>query len=243
MNFLSYDIELYNDLDEEKKNFSELIPSIAATCTNKEDLDYYYDIPFMSKGMAKKLVLDMIDYLKEGIPPFTWNGVSFDFPLLAQHSGMIEECAELALNGVDGMLLVTFNKGFFLGLDAALMGAGLETKTHSVTLNNGMVFSEMSGKLAPQMWRDGEYEAVKTYLAGDVFRPLELIYAIERNYGIRWISKTGKPNFLMTKLTPVKDLFRLPLPDCSWMSVKPKPRSEFVEWIPKEILNKYGINP
>jgi hypothetical protein len=243
MNYLSYDIEIYNDLPEGEHSLDGIYPSIAATCTSKEDLKYWYGIPAMEKETAKNLVLFMLKEMEKGFLPFTWNGVSFDFRLLAQYSGLVNECAELALNGVDGMLLVTFNKGFFLGLDTALIGAGLETKTHSVTLNSGLEFSEMSGKLAPKMWRDGEYEAVKTYLAGDVFRPLELISAIEKNRGIKWTSKTGRPNFLMTELIPVKDLFKIPLPDCSWMSIKPKPRSEFVEWIPKEILNKYGINP
>ena len=241
MNYLSYDIELYNDLEEGERNFSELIPSIAAFTTNKHDLKYFYDEPFMSKETAKILVLEMTYFLKQGVPPFTWNGVAFDFPLLAQYSGLIEECAELALNGVDGMLLITFNKGYFLGLDAALIGAGLETKQHTIKLNNGMDFS-MSGRDAPKLWRGGEYDAVKKYLEGDVFRPLDLIEAIRRNGGIRWISKTGKNMFQPTPLIPVKDLFSLPLPDVSWMS-DPKPRSEFVEWIPKEILNKYGINP
>ena len=241
--YLSYDVEIYNELPEDHITMDGIIPSIAAIATNKNDLKYFYDTPFMTKETGKTLILEMLQYLKQGVIPFTWNGVSFDFALLAQYTGLVEECAELALNGVDGMLLVTFNKGFFLGLDTALMGAGLETKTHSVILNSGLTFSEMSGKLAPQMWRDGELEAVKTYLAGDVFRPLELITAIEKNHGIRWTSKTGRPNFLSTPLTPVKDLFKLPHPNCSWMDSKPKPRSEFVNWIPKEILQKYQINP
>jgi hypothetical protein len=242
MSFLSFDIELCSELPDGEKNFSEMIPSIAAITTNKYDLEYFYDIPFMSKETAKGLVLAMTYYQKQGILPFTWNGTAFDWPLLAQYSGLINECAELALNGVDGMLLVTFNKGYFLSLDAALIGAGLETKQHSVKLNNGLEFS-MNGRDAPRLWRDGEYEAVKKYLEGDVFRPLELIDAIQRNGGIKWISKTGRNMFQATPLTPVKDLFSLPSPDVSWMS-DPKPRKEFVNWMPKEILDEYNIiNP
>ena len=243
MNFLSYDIELLDDLPEGQHDLKGLIPSIAATCTSKTDLRYWYDTPTMTPETARKLVSFMTEEMKKGILPFTWNGCSFDFPLLGYYSGMINECAELALNGVDGMLLITFNRGFFLGLDAALKGAGLETKTHSVMLNDGLKFDEMNGKEAPRMWRDGEYEAVKAYLAGDVFRPLELIDVIVKNHGIKWISKTGNPNFVMTGLTPVKDLFRIPLPNTDWMTTKPKPRSEFVDWIPKEILDKYKIAP
>ena len=239
--YLSYDIEIYNDLDEDRKNFAELIPSVAAITTNKHDLRYFYDEPHMTKETAKQLVMGMMYYYSIGYVPFTWNGTSFDFYILAQYSGLVKECAELALQGVDGMLLITFNRGYFLGLDAALMGAGLETKQHDVKLNSGLDFS-MSGRDAPKMWRDGEFEAVKTYLAGDVFRPLDLIDAIQRNGGIRWVSKTGKNMFQPTPLTPVKDLFKLKLPDTSWME-NPKPRSEFVNWIPREILQNYNINP
>jgi hypothetical protein len=241
MNFLSYDIELYSELDTENINFAEMIPSIAATCTSTKDLRFWYDVPYASRETAKNLVNFMMDEMKNGWFPFTWNGVSFDFNLLAQYSGMVEECAELALNGVDGMLLIVFNKGYFLGLDAALSGAGLQSKQHAVKLNNGLDFS-MTGKDAPAMWRKGEYDAVKAYLKGDVFRPLELIEAIRKNNGIKWTSKTGKPNFQKTPLTPVKELFSIPQPDVSWMT-DPKPRKEFVNWIPREILEKYHINP
>jgi len=238
--FLSYDIEIYNDLPEGSHSLDGIIPSIAATCTSKEDLRYWFDTPYMTPETAKELVLFMTDKMSEGIIPFTWNGCSFDFLLLAQYSGMVNECAELALNGVDGMLLITFNKGYFLGLDTALKGAGLETKTHEVKLNNGETLLGMNGAMAPKLWRDGEYGALREYLAGDVFRPLELILAIERNHGIRWTSKAGNVMFQTTPLTPVKDLFKLKEPDVSWME-NPKPRKDFVSWIPNNILNKYGI--
>jgi hypothetical protein len=243
MTFLSYDIEIATDLLEGHQTLDGIVPSVAATCTNKDDLQYWYDLPVMTPETARGLVTFMMEQYQKGIIPFTWNGTDFDWKLLGQYSGMVNECSELALNSVDGMLLVTFQKGFFLGLDTALSGAGLESKTHEVMLNDKTMFSEMTGSMAPQMWRAGEYEAVKTYLAGDVFRPLELISVIEKNHGIKWISKAGKLNFVWTGLTPVKDLFKLVLPDTSWMASKPKPRSDFVSWMPPEILEKYNINP
>jgi hypothetical protein len=245
--YLSYDIEIYNDLTENdpstplEKKLNGIIPSIAATCTTKDDLKYWYDTPYMTPETACKLVVFMQENLEKGIIPFTWNGTYFDFPLLAKYSGMLKECGELALNSIDGMLLITFARGFFLSLDSALTGAGLETKTHTVTLKDGSVFSEMTGRLAPEMWRNGEYEAVKTYLEGDVFRPLELIFAIKKNAGIKWQSKAGKWMFQSTTLMPVKDLFKLPLPDTSWMTSNIRPRSEFVSWIPNVVLDKYNI--
>lgn len=66
---------------------------------------------------------------------------------------MVEECGELAINHVDLMLLVTFNKGWYLGLDKALKGAGIAGKVHDVTLKNGEVLHEMNGGLAPSFGR------------------------------------------------------------------------------------------
>ena len=42
------------------------------------------------------------------------DGCGFDFAVLAQETGMVKECAELAINHVDLMLIVTFQKGYFL---------------------------------------------------------------------------------------------------------------------------------
>jgi hypothetical protein len=239
MNYLSYDIEIYNDLpDDWNKDFSQLIPSTAAICTCPEDVTFFCDEPYMTKETSQRLVLEMMDWYKKGFVPFTWNGLSFDFPLLASYSGMIEECAILALHHVDAMFLVVCHKGYNLGLDAALIGAGLETKTHTVTLNDKTVFSDMSGSKAPELWRMGEFDAVNTYLKGDVVQPLKLAVAIETRKGIRWTSKTGRPQFLATKLMPVIDALKLPHPNTSWMS-DPKERKDYYSWIHREIVDKY----
>jgi hypothetical protein len=239
LKLLSYDIEIYNEIPE-NGDLHEVIPSVAAICTDEKDVQFYYDIPFMTKETSQKLVNRIMEYYNMDILPWGWNTTSFDFRLLAYYSGMVEECGELALNGIDGMLHITFNRGYFLGLDTALVGAKLDTKTHKVQLNDGTWIEDMSGMKAPEMWRNGEYEAVKTYLKGDVIQPVKLVFAIEKNRGIRWTSKKGSPMFVQTKLCPVKDLFRLPEPDTSWMD-KPKQRKDFVDWIPEKILKKYKI--
>lgn len=241
MNLLSYDIEIYNELPQDQQiDFSTIIPSVGAIGTNEEDVKFYYDEPYMTVETSQRLVRDMLDYQDRGYLVWGWNIVSFDFRLLAHYSGMVEECAELALNGIDGMLLITFNKGYFLGLDTALIGAGLETKLHHVKLNDGTPLDDMSGAKAPELWRNGEFKAVMDYLYVDVVGPIKLAFAIEKNKGIKWHSKKGNPMFVETSLTQVKDLFKLPEPDVSWMS-DPKPRKMFVDWIPENILHKYNI--
>ena len=241
MNLCSYDIELYDDLDAENPDLSKIRPSVAAICTNENDVEFFYDDPLMAKETAKKLVLAMMDKYQAGFIPFGWNTCSFDFCLLGHYSGMPEECGELALNGIDAMLMVTFNKGYFLGLDAALVGAGLETKLHSVKLKDGSVLEQMSGKLAPDLWRRGEYQAVMDYLKMDVIQPLKLASVIETKRGIGWTSKTGKNMFCSQPITPVKMLFSIPVPNTSWMAVPMKPRVDFVSWIPLNVLRKNGL--
>jgi hypothetical protein len=172
--------------------------------------------------------------------PLTWNGLSFDFRLLGLYSGEIEACAILALNHIDMMFLVTCNKGYYLGLDTALKGMNIESKVHMVTMNDGSILDSMSGQKAPMLWRNGEYEAVKTYLAGDVIQPIKLAQAIQNQGRIFWFSKTGKPQSLYTKLMTVKECFKLPAPDVSWMA-NPPARMGFVKWIPMEILKKENI--
>ena len=95
----------------------------------------------------------------------------------------------------------------------------------------------MSGAKAPTFWRNGEFEAVKTYLRGDVIQPLKLTFAIENNHGIKWTSKTGRSQFLSTNLITVKNCLKLPEPNTSWMT-NPKQRNEYYSWIPKNILDK-----
>lgn len=239
--FLSYDVEIFEDLPEgENVDLSKITPSVAAFCTDYENIHYYEDIPHMSKETACKLVKDLQKKVEEGFTLFTWNGLHFDLQLLGLYSGMIEECGRLALNHVDGMFLVVSQKGFYLGLDKALIGARMETKLHEVQLNDKTKFSEMNGSKAPTLWRDGEYQAVRDYLKYDVIQPLKLANHIQSTGYIRWKSNSGKDNWLKTEMLTVKECLKLEKPDTSWMSSAPK-REDFISWIPENILKEEGI--
>src|SRR5690349_8936553 len=106
-------------------------------------------IPQLSKDECRKLVRDLTACVASGYTLVTWNGCSFDFRVLAQESGMLEECGQLALNHIDLMMIVTFNKGWFLGLDKALSGAGITSKVRQLTLSTGEIITNMNGALAP----------------------------------------------------------------------------------------------
>ena len=241
MNIVSFDIEIYNDiLEGTNPHPSELIPSVAACCIDLSNVEYFWDKPYMSRDTAKNLCNSLLQLDKTGYKIFGWNILSFDIPVLAFYSDMVEEMGRLALRSIDPMFTFHAVKGYFLGLDAALIGAGLETKLHQVKLNDGTTMFSMSGAKAPEMWRNGEYSAVMEYLSYDVWQPYKLAGAIASNGGIKWTSKAGKSQFAPMKLVTVKETIGYPNVDQSWMSA-PKNRKDFYSWIPETVLGEEGI--
>lgn len=166
---------------------------------------------------AQKVVKDLLEYNAAGYVPLTWNGLHFDFVVLAHESGLFEECRHLALNHYDLMFQFFCRKGFFLGLNKALLGMGLAGKTEG-----------MSGELAPQYWREGRYGEVLEYVVNDTTEPIELVKKLEAHrFELDWISSRGKrmTDYLGPLLT-VNQCLDLPQPDTSWMS-DPVPREHF----------------
>ena len=192
---------------------------------------FWQGVPQMGQADCQALVAELQKLVTDGYKLVTWNGCAFDFRVLAQESGLPAECAELAAQHTDLMFIVTCLRGHYLGLDKALHGAGLAGKRRTVTLSNGSLASEMSGTLAPQLWADGEHEAVLSYLGDDVKQLLELAEWVETHRAIRWTSIKGNPNEIrVPQLYSVRECFRLPLPDTAWMA-NPPARTSFVQWI------------
>ncbi len=240
--YFSFDIEINDEFPEgeNRPDLSLIKPSTAAYCTNYDDCKFFDDEPYMSKATAQRLVESMMDMLDNGLVPLGWNTTSFDFQLLGHYSGLLEQCGKLALCGVDMMYLVICHKGYMLSLEKALIGANIETKLHNVTLNDGTNLAGMSGAKAPELWRNKEFSAVRDYLRVDVEQPLKLGYHIEKTKTIRWTSNSGKLNSFRTDMLTVKNAFHLPPVDTSWMK-DPKNRMDFIDWIPKNILESEGI--
>ena len=208
------------------------IACAAIALSDSDELEVWSDSPQMRVADCRSLVGRLQQLVADGYTIVTWNGASFDFFVLAHESGMFEACGDLVLNHVDLMVVVTFSKGYFLGLDKALAGAGLKGKEKSVRLRNGTLITDMNGAQAPSLWQAGEQEAVLTYLKGDVEQLLALASLVETSRKIRWQSNRGK--LQSVRLKPehtVRDCFQIPEPDTSWMRNPPR-RSTFVEWIP-----------
>src|SRR5689334_947644 len=185
MKLLSYDIEIYDSFPEDgtQPDLKDIRPSIAGigTGTDVTEYEYFYEQMWMGRRTCRKLVKTMLQYYDEGFIPFTWNGLSFDFRLLAIHSEMTDECAHLALNHIDPMFEVVCRRGHMLGLDKTLIGCGLDSKRHEVELKDGKMLFDMNGALAPKLWREGNYWAVRDYLEQDILQPLKLADYIEKN--------------------------------------------------------------
>lgn len=239
----SLDIEISDELSTPgEPGFPPHISCAAIALSDDPDNVIFFssapDTEHMIDEEVWKLVHAMSAMVNDGYTFLTWNGVAFDFPVIAEnlrglkgaYSALqdgfpctsIDTVQKIAwANHIDMMLLVTFQTGYRLSLDAALAGAGLAGKLHNVTLNNGTPITDMGGAKAPELWRAGERKAVLEYLKQDVLQPLELAKWIEGHGEIRWTSKKGKPMYqCVPQLFTVAEAYRcLPEPgDLSWMS-------------------------
>jgi len=232
----SFDLEIAKILPENINDILDYAP-LGISCAalafdDKSDVLFSQRYPQLSKQDCQKLVKDLINYVASGYTLVTWNGCSFDFRVLAQESAIYEECGQLALNHVDLMLIVTFTKGWYLGLDKALRGAGVSGKVKKLKLSNGEILEDINGAHVPKLWKKREFSAVLTYLEGDVSKTLELVKTVQDSHVINWVSGSGNfQSVSVPRLMTVKECFDIPLPDTSWMSNPPQ-RKTFVEWIP-----------
>jgi hypothetical protein len=189
--------------------------------------------PKLSQPQAAAIVNKLLALVAEGYTVVSWNGCSFDFWVLATESGLIEDCAALALHHIDLMMQVTFTAGHYLGFEKALRGAGLSGKKKEVTLRDGSRLMEMTDGEAPRLWARGESDAVLSYLRQDVDQLLMLAFEIRRCQFVSWTSNSGRRCTLeIPQLLPASACFGIPEPDTSWMSNPPR-RESFVDWIPR----------
>ncbi|MEE8399237.1 MAG: ribonuclease H-like domain-containing protein [Desulfobacterales bacterium] len=235
MKIAAFDLEIAKEIPNDVLDWQTISP-LGITCasvahSDSETPSVWQGVPQMTREECRELVGGLQDLVSRGYVLVTWNGCSFDFAVLAEESGMVSECAELAMNHVDLMLIVTFTKGWFLGLQKALEGAKVEGKVKSVQLSDGSTLKGMHGSKAPALWERGEYEAVLTYLNGDVVQLLRLVEIIQRDAAISWISGTGnRQRVAVKKLLTVRECFDIPEPDVSWMD-DPPTRQQFIRWM------------
>lgn len=176
----------------------------------------------MSQADARGLAEYLSKMAADGFAILTWNGLAFDFDILAEESGAAAICAECALGHVDMIFHAFCCLGYPIGLEKAAQGMGLAGKPPG-----------MSGALAPKLWAQGRFQQVLEYVAQDARTAMQLAETCEAQRKLQWITRRGtKSSMPLTHgwLT-VREAMKMPPPDTSWMS-SPMRRSDFTAWLP-----------
>ena len=236
MKFVAFDLETATEVPEgvDLRTFRPMQISCAATITENGRLRLWASestpggtyAPFMSQEDLDRMLTYLVEAWKDGYDIVTWNGMGFDFPVLADEiPNRRDTCRDLAMTHIDPAFQMLCEKGYMCGLDAAAQGQCVVSKMH-----------EVGGAKAPAMWKQGpEYqELVLQYVAQDVRVTAAVYKAILDRGMIRWITKKGTPSSYRPcikgeRLLTVAEALLLPMPDTSWMT-KPLPRSQFVNW-------------
>ena len=230
--FLAFDIETAKQIPDDFSDWRKHRPlGICCAATVAGDLGepkVWHGVNADGRpaaSMSATEVGELVKYLREmsgqGYSIVTWNGLQFDFDVLAEESQLRDECRELALGHVDMMFQVMCQLGHVLSLDAAAKGMKLAGKTEG-----------MSGLLAPEMWARGEFDQVLQYVRQDARCTLDLAEACERSRRLRWISRRGgsRDMLLRNGWLSVVEALKLPLPDTSWMT-NPISREQVTAWL------------
>lgn len=244
--FVAFDHEIAKIIEGDFSQWRLYRPlGIICSALYVEDLDVELDygktldgriLPKMETEHARNLVIDLLSWVEKGYTILTWNGLGFDFDVLAEESGLWEECKYLALTHVDMMFHFFCIKGYPLKLDKAAKGMELAGKLPGVT-----------GDQAPILWQQGQYKKVLDYVAQDSVTTLEVARAVEKSGYISWKSNNGRyqrvefPNGWLT----VEEACTLPLPDTTWIS-NPLRRTDFYNWTTKQPTNRnysFPISP
>ena len=229
--YLAFDIETAKDVGDDF-NWREHRP-LGITCAatlaseNLEPLLWFSKTRdgFPGKQMSQEDAQELVQYLSkmadDGFAILTWNGLGFDFDVLAEESGAVANCRQCALGHVDMMFHVFCTLGHPVGLDRAAQGMGLAGKP-----------AGMTGSKAPKLWAQGHFKEVLEYVAQDVRTTMQIAKASEKRRSLGWITRRGTKGSmpLANGWLTVRESLSLPEPDTSWMS-DPMSRRDFTAWL------------
>lgn len=229
--YCGFDIETAKILPA---NFGDLhdhrplgISCAAIWCEDKEQAEVFYSKNTDGNASEKMSVDDLsgfvdllIEKTKQGYTIVTHNGLGFDFDILAEESGRLDDCKQLALNHIDMMFHFFCGKGFAIGLNAAAKSIGISKPEN------------IDGSLAPQLWKQGNHQQVLDYVAQDCRLTLDIALTSKKNKKITWITQRGSTSSftLPSGWLSASDAMKLPLPDTSWMD-NAWERSKFTAWL------------
>jgi len=220
--YLSFDIETAKILADDAMSNWKLHRPLGIACAATV-CDDELALWAGKEKMTQKECADLVRYLQtkveQGYTIVSWNGLGFDFAILAEESGLKTECGQLAVRHIDMMYHIVCKLGFGVSLDAAAKGMNLAGKT-------------MNGADVPKLWAEGKRHEVLAYVSQDVRTTLDVALACESCGKMSWIAKSGN---LRTMKLPhgwltVEQAEKLPKPYTGWMD-EPWPRERFLEWV------------
>lgn len=178
----------------------------------------------------KSVVAALERYVEEGYTIATWNGLAFDFDILAEEAADPELGARIAKlatgeHHVDLMFHFLCVKGFRCGLAKACEGMEIEGKVEG-----------MSGASAPELWATGEREKVLEYVGQDACIQRRLVEKVEADRRLYWVTAKGTlSHAVMGKPRTPREALRIPEPDVTWMDNPPARKWSY--WWTKQ----YGV--
>ena len=218
-----FDLEIAKSLPEDIDDWREAGPlgiSCAATVTSSGEEKLWYSseygefLPQMTPRDVSDMAAYMADIAYQGGYIVTWNGLSFDMPVVAEECHDVEwyqEFAELSMSRhIDLGFLMHCEKGYFIALDKCAKGLGLHGKTEG-----------MHGALAPILWNglqeernistpdsvfhdaarlglvlesDEARELCLKYVMQDAITTKEVYEELLGQGSVKWITKVGKPS-------------------------------------------------
>jgi hypothetical protein len=228
--YCAFDIEIAKNMSDGMQEWHSQRPlgiSCASTLTSEgQPILWYGKTPGgqPTERMTPADALGLVSYLEkisgQGFTILTWNGLGFDFDILAEESGEKNGCKKLAMNHVDMMFHIFCMRGHPLALEKAAQGMGVPGKT-----------AGMSGALAPQYWAEGKHEEVLEYVAQDTRATLGVAQAVENQKALKWFANSGTlqrvpfPNGWLS----VAEALKLPQPYVKGMN-NPLSRHHFTGW-------------
>jgi hypothetical protein len=231
--FVAFDIETAKDVPGDDFNWRPHRPlgicCAATMLSDSNELRLWHGrqndgspAPRMSPADALGLVQYLAKKVEEGFVILSWNGLGFDFDVLAEEAVAAAICAECALAHVDMMFHIVCALGYPVALDKGAQGMGLPGKPPGI-----------SGIKAPKMWAEGRHQEVLDYVAQDVRLAMQIALLAEQRRRFEWITRKGtKSTLALSKgWLIVRDAMKLPEPDTSWMS-NPLKRRDFMGWLP-----------
>jgi hypothetical protein len=230
--YLAFDIETAKDLAGDFSLWRHHRPlgiTCAATCVHDGEPTLWYSTHFdgapakrMTQADVQRLVAYLCGMIQQGYTILTWNGASFDFDILAEESGALQECCACVHDHVDMMFHLVCMLGFGVKLSKAAEGLCIPGK-----------YDGMTGADAPKLWALGEYDRVLAYVAQDVRLTLQIADQCERLQEFAWITSKGERNAkpLVGGWQTVRSALTMPLSDISWEPKKAIAREDCLAWM------------